>query len=531
MFDILIQNGMLIDGTGNPGHHADLGIRQGVIVAVGNLKGSSARYKVNAEGRVVCPGFIDCHTHSDATVEYNLRFDSTLRQGVTTEVVGNCGMSTAPFPQTGGSRGFGSFGNDPVPHGRTLAEHMRVLEKKGMSANLAWLVGHNTLRRIAGAASNEVTQEQQYAMECALHAALQDGAIGMSSGLEYEPGRSANPQEIVRLAAILKEYDAIYTSHIRNRDSHVLEALDEFLSVIRETGVRGEISHMNIRHNTHAPEDAFNLCIQKIESARREGLDILTEMTPLNYGIGQMSGILPPWFTSQPKDSYREMLLDPEIRVRLRGDCDRLWRFISGGEWDRVRMQGNDAYPKINGMTFPEIAHLWSKDPFDCYFDILAANAPDIEKIVTVGYLFTDAHLNEAIAHPFYILAADGMGTSTEGEVSRHTLFPLHYIGMAYFLTHHVRIMHTLRLEEAVRKMTSMPAMHFKLGKRGLLVEGYEADICVFDFDALETPFDLSKPVQYTKGMEYVFVGGVPVIDKEQHTGATPGKNLRRHKL
>lgn len=529
MFDILIKNGFLVDGTGNPRYRCDLGIKGDRIAAMGNLKNETADRVIDASGKVVCPGFIDAHSHSDVTVEFNPYFESTIRQGITTEIVGNCGDSAAPFPLNGNSAGgFGKFGDLPIPYGRTLGQHMKSLEEKGMSANLAWLVGHNTIRTVAGVTGSKVNEDQYRHMETILRQAIEDGALGMSSGLEFEPGRTSMPDELMRMAKILAEYDAIYTSHIRNRDAYVLSAVDEFLEVIRKYNIRGEISHMNIRHNTHAPEHAIEQCIQKIQQARDEGFDVLADMTPLNYGIGQMAGILPEWLTNNPPEQLGNLLRNPEVRKRLRNDCDRYWRFINGGEWERVRMQSNDAFPEINGLTFVEISKLWNKDPWDCYFDILAAAAPDIKKVVLVAYLFTDKHLHETIPNPLYMLVVDGYSTSTEGEVAEHTKFPLHYIGMAWFLTHHVRELHMLSLEEAVRKMTSMPATHFRVKGRGLLREGYYADICVFDFEKLETPFDLKNAEQYTKGMDYVLVNGRLVLDHGLHLHTIHGRNLKR---
>ena len=527
MYDILIRNGILVDGTGNPPRHGDVAVTGDRIAAVGHLPGAKAYREIDADGALICPGFIDAHSHTDSTVELNPYFESTIRQGITTEIVGNCGNSTAPFPEDGDAGGFGKFGNTIPRPGCTLGTYMQELEKKGMSANLAWLVGHNTIRKLAGVSGADVKEAQYQRMEAILRGALDDGALGMSSGLEFEPGRTCHPEELKRLATILKEYDAIYTSHIRNRDAHVLEAVDEFIDVIRTHRIRGEISHMNIRHNTHAPENAPQRCIEKIRQAREEGLDLLTDMTPLNYGIGQMAGILPTWFTSRPPEEYKALLDDPAVRARLRTDCDRYWRFITNGEWHRVRMQNNMAIPEINGLTFPEISKLWNKDPWDCYFDILAANAPDIGSVVLVSYLFTDDHLYETISCPLYMLVVDGYSTSAEGEVARYTGFPLHYIGMAWFLTYHVREKHTLRLEEAVRKMTSMPAAHFGLLDRGLLMPGKYADICVFKMDELKTPFDFNKPCQYTKGMRHVLVNGQPVLDGYEHLHTTPGRNIR----
>jgi len=510
MFDYLIRNGRLVDGTGNPWRIGDVAVKDGRIVAVGSIGDVETKRVINANGRIVSPGFIDAHSHTDATVEDNPYFDSTIRQGVTTEVVGNCGNLVGLNAK------------------KSLGQHFRVLEEKGMSANLAYLAGHNAIRRACNVLGSDYTEEQFRAMENCLRLSLEDGAFGMSSGLEFDPGRMSRPQEILRLAKVLQEYDAIYTSHIRNRDANVWAAVDEFIAVVRAYGIRGEISHMNIRYNTHAPENAIGGCIERIKAARDEGLDILTDMTPLVYGTGSPAGILPSWLTSEKPKMQREMLLDPGSREKLRHDCDRYWRFIAGGEWDRVRVQGNLFFPAINGLTFPEIAKLWNKDPWDCYFDIMAAHTDDFTKVKFVAKLFTDEHLVETVSNPLYMLVVDGNSSSTEGAVSQRTHFPLHYVGMAWFLTKHVRELHTLSLEEAIRKMTSMPAQHFRIRNRGLLTEGYHADIVVFDLDKLNTPFDLKNPKQYTTGMDYVMIAGTLVLDEGKHLHTTPGKCLRR---
>ena len=528
MLDIIIKNGWVVDGAGNPKRRSDVGITGAVITEIGDLSGRLSRWHVDVDGAVVCPGFIDSHSHTDSTVDMNPLFESTIRQGVTTEVVGNCGGSAAPIPPGGTVGRFSGDGGAPIPEGRSFGDHLEYLDNKGMSANLAWLVGHNTIRKLAGVTGETVTESQYTLMERTLSEALEDGAFGFSTGLEFEPGRMCAPDEPLRLARLLKNYDAVYASHIRNRDSGVLEALDEFLRVVETHGIRGQVSHMNIRHNTHAPDGAFASCVKRIEAARARGVDVLADMTPLNYGTGSMAAILPLWLTSSPPDKIKALLLDPDVRARLRGDCDRYWRFISGGEWERVLVQSCAALPELNGMWLLDIAKMWNKQPWDCYFDILASVAPDLGKVGLVAYLFTDDHLKETISHPLYMLAADGYSTSADGEIANYSRFPLHYIGMAWFLTHHVRESGILSLEEAVRKMTSMPAGHFRLGARGLIAQGYAADIAVFHPEKLETPFDISNPAQYTRGMELVFVAGEPVLDGGGHTGATPGVNLRK---
>lgn len=528
--DVVIRNGRVIDGTGNPAYHADVAIQGDRIVKVGRLGQVHSALEIDAAGKIVAPGFIDAHSHSDATILANPTAQSTIRQGITTEVVGNCGTSRAPITRAAreqGSGGFGSFAEDDRDD-YSFAEFLAAVEAMGTSGNLAWLVGHNSVRLVAGAGGPQASEEQLRAMERLLHEAFEAGAVGFSTGLEFEPGRSCPPEEVHRLVGVAKHYDALYASHIRNRADRVLEALDEFLDVVRAWDLRGEVSHLNIRYNTGAPEGALEKCIERIEGARTAGFDVLTDMTPLNFGIGQMAGILPPWLRRDGPAQAAVLLKDPAVRARLRTDCDRYWRFIHRGEWDRVRMQNNPAFPELNGLDFPAISRLWNKDPWDCYFDILAAAGGGMDGVVLVARLFTDEHLVETIGHPLYMLVVDGYSTRTDGQLARETAYPLHFMGMAHFLTHHVRRNRTLSLEEAIRKMTSMPATHFGLRDRGLLRQGSYADVVVLDFARLDTVATVEDPLQYVKGVEHVFVNGVPVVFRGEHTQARPGRTLRR---
>ncbi len=530
MLDLLIRGGWVADGTGNPAYPADVAIEGNRIVDVGRLPEAQAGRTIDATGKIVCPGFIDAHSHTDSTILGNPTAESTIRQGITTEIVGNCGMSIAPVTEaaaSGGAGGFGSFAGIRPPVGG-FGQFLAYLAQMGTSQNLAWFLGHNTVRAVAGVSGSRVTEEQYRTMEDTVREAMDAGVLGMSTGLEFEPGRSATSEEIVRLVKVVGEYDGFYASHIRNRDAHVQDAVEEFLEIVRICGTRGEVSHLNIRHNTGAPEGAWQRAVDSIEKARREGMQVLTDMTPLTFGIGSMASILPPWVRAEGSERAVELLRDPAVRARLRTDCDRYWRFIHRGEWDRVMMQANPAFPEINGKSFPEISEMWRKDPWDCYFDILAAAGTNMDGIVLVARLFTEEHLHEAIGHPLFMLVVDGYSSRIDGPLSRQTAYPLHYMGMVHFLTHHVREMHTLRMEEAIRKMTSMPATHFGLRERGLLRRGYFADLVVLDFEGLEDASTVEQPLVYARGVEQVLVNGLPVISDGEHTGARPGRNLLR---
>jgi N-acyl-D-amino-acid deacylase len=529
MLDILIRNGWVADGTGNPAYPADVAIEGDRIVEVGSLPGAQAARVIDAAGKIVCPGFVDAHSHSDWSIHTNKWAHSSVRQGITTEMVGNCGYSSAPV--TKGSRDMvagklANFGfTAPIPWS-TFREYLDTISKGGCATNHVWFVGHNTLRAAAGVTGAKASEEQLREMEAFTREAMEAGCEGMTTGLEFEPGRPAPTEEIIRIARVVGEYRGYYGSHIRNRDTAYQQAVEEFLRIVRESGTIGELSHMNIRHNT-APEGTWERAVETLTAARAGGLNVMADTTPFIDGTGQMSGILPPWLMNEGPARTAERLRDPAIRARARTDCDRYWRFIHRGDWHRVRMLSSPLYPELAGKNFREIAALWRKDEWDCYFDILAAHGERILDVIVVGQLFTPEHSEAMIRQPLFSLAVDGfsviVGDPKFPDPSSH---PINYAGMIHYLTYHVRERHSLRLEEAIRKMSSMPAIHHGLKRRGLLLPGYFADVVVFDFDALEDVSTIENPKVYCRGVEHVLVNGVPVLSDGQHTGALPGRHL-----
>ncbi len=528
--DVLIRGGSVIDGSGAPAYPADVAIDGERIAEIGALEAAQARRVIDATGKVVCPGFVDPHSHSDWSLLANPTAESTIRQGVTTEVVGNCGWSYAPVTHLSAPQQLGRMRtfayNGPIEWS-SFGEHLDFLSRAGHTPNLAWFVGHNAIRWAAGVRGPRPSEEQLRQMEEFVREAMEAGALGMSTGLEFNPGREATTEELVRLNAVAGSLGGWYTSHIRNRDTHLLAAIDEFLRIAREGGTRAEISHLNVRHNTGAPEDGWRRAVERMAAAREDGLDVLADTTPLRDGIGQMAGILPPWVLADGAEAAAELLRDRRVRERLRGECDRYWRFIHRGEWHRVRVQATPDFPELEGKSFPQISELWGKDEWDCYFDILAASGPALESILWVGELFTDAHLAEMISHPLFNLGVDTFTSRDSGPLAEVTRHPLSYAGHVHYLTHHVREQGTLRLEEAIRKMTSMPAEHFGLD-RGRLAAGRPADVVVFDYGELDDVATLDNPVAYAHGVEHVLVNGVVVVEDARHTGARPGRHLAR---
>jgi N-acyl-D-amino-acid deacylase len=392
---------------------------------------------------------------------------------------------------------------------------------------MAFFVGHNTLRQAAGVSGPVASEAQMQAMEAMLRDAMESGALGLSTGLEFEPGRTAPIEEIIRLNRVVGQYDGYYTSHIRNRAVHLQEAMDEFMAIVRSAGTRGQVSHLNVRYNTGAPEDAWQRAVETVERARAEGLSVLADCTPFQDGLGQLAGILPPWVKEEGPAHAAELLRDPAIRARLRNECDRYWSFIHRGDWHRVRMLQSVQFPELAGLSFPQIARLWNKDEWECYFDILAAAGEAMDEVLVIGELFTDEHVADMVRNPLFMLAVDGFTATVDGPLGRVVPHPLNFAGMMHYLTYHVREKHTLRLEEAIRKMTSMPATHFGLRDRGVVRPGGFADVVVFDLDQLDEVATLEKPLAYAQGIDYVLVNGQIVVDDGVHTGARPGRALR----
>ncbi len=533
MLDVLIRNGWVADGAGSPPFLGDVAIEGGTIADVGRLgPGATARRVIDAGGKIVCPGFVDPHSHSDFSILANPTAESTIRQGVTTEVVGNCGWSYAPVTPLSEAfmRGrLHTFGYDgPTIPWTDFGSHLDFISEQGHSPNLAWFVGHNAIRLAAGVSGPDPSEDQKVLMDGFLRDAMQSGALGMSTGLEFNPGREATREELMRLNAVAGEYGGMYTSHVRNRDSGLLDAIDEFLAVAWAGSTKAEISHLNVRHNTNAPERGWEQAVEKMAAARDQGLDVLADTTPFREGLGQMAGILPPWVAEGGTEAALAHLRDPGTRERLKHECDRYWRFIHKGEFERVRLQESADYPELGGLNFREISERMGQDPWDCYFDILAASGDAYESVLTVGTLFTDEHLAEMIGHPLFCLGVDTFTVDVDGPLSKLLRHPLGFAGHVHYLTHHVRERKTLRLEEAIRKMTSMPAAHFGLWDRGLLRAGYSADVVVFDYEELDDVSTTEDPLRYARGVEHVLVNGVQVVERGDHTGARPGRHLLR---
>ena len=531
--DVLVTGGTVVDGTGGPPFRADVAIVDGRVQAVRPRLDAPARTVVDASGLVVTPGLIDPHSHTDWSILGNRDAQSTIRQGVTTEVVGNCGVTYAPLTDaTAGAAhaALAAFGHDGEVDWRSFGEltHRVHRDEGGTAQNLAWFVGHTALRDAAGAHGPDVTEDQLRTMRTLLEDAMDEGALGMSTGLEYGAGREARTPELADLAAVLARRGGIYASHIRNRDARLGEAVDEFFRITRPHGLVAQVSHLNVRYGTGAPPDGWHRAVERLHAEREAGLDVLADMTPYPDGIGLAAGLLPGWLLADGAAVAARRLGDRAVRRRVRDDSDRYWRFVHRGEWDRVVLGASPATPELEGLTFPEIAARRGRDEWDCFLDVLEAAGPDLASVQLVGRLFTEEHVAEAVAHPLFCLGVDGFSSRTDGPLAARTRHPLFFSGHTHYLAHHVLRRGTLGLADAVHKMTGMVADHFGLAGRGRLVAGAWADMAVFDTAALARQETFRLPAGYAAGVPYVIVNGALVVDGGEHRGVRAGRYLPR---
>jgi N-acyl-D-amino-acid deacylase len=531
VLDVVIRGGLVIDGSGAPGQRIDVGIAGDQLAALGDLAQVRAGRVIDATGRIVAPGFVDPHSHSDWTLHANRSADSTIRQGVTTEVVGNCGVGMAPVSQRSraavASR-LRSHAYDEPPTWRSFGEYLDEVASQGTSQNLAFFVGHSTIRDATGVGLGAPTEGDIASMRGYVEEAMDAGALGLSTGLEYGAGRYAGTPELVELADVVGRHGGCYASHIRNRDQHLLGAVDEFLHIVRSAGCSGQVSHLNVRHDTGAPPGGWSDAVEMILRARADGLDIEADTTPFRQGLGLMIALLPEWLLAQGLEEAARQLGDSGVRERVRADCDRYWRFVHKGQWGRVRLQSSPQFPQWSGLRFTDIAERTGRDEWDCFFDILAAGGPAMADLTMVGELFTDEHLAEMIAHPLFSLGVDATTSSTSEPLASITRSPLPYRGHIEYLAHHVRAEHTLTLEEAVHKMAGKPAARFGLERRGLLREGYYADVVIFDPATVDSTSTFEEPAAYPVGIDAVLVNGRVTVERGTHTGAREGRVLRR---
>ena len=528
-FDTVITNGYIMDGTGSPWYSGDIGIRDGKIAAIGNLADSARKRTIDAAGKVVAPGFIDMLGQSELTILVDPRLPSKIFQGVTTEITGE-GGSIAPLNDAiiqADRTGYEHY--KITPDWRTFRQYFARLEKQGMGINLASYVGATQVRRmVLGDDDKQPTPAQLEEMKALVRDAMKDGAVGVSTSLEYAPAPYAKTDELIALATVAGKFSGVYATHMRNESDSVLEAIDEALRIGREAHVPVEIWHIKVAGKDNwgrMPE-----VVAKINAARAAGTDVTADTYAYTAWFNDFSAFIPPWAHDGGTAKLVERLKDPATRERIRKDMltpsrdwDNEWQEIPGPDAIMIGAVQNPKMLPLQGKRLSEIAKLWNKDPMDALFDFLIEDP--YTGVAVFGMSQPDVTL--VLQQPWVSIDNDSEGTSPEGILGQAHPHPRAYGTFPRILSKYVREEKVLTLEDAIRKFTALPAQRMRLIDRGVLKAGMWADVVVFDPATVRDRATFDNPNQLSEGMEYVLVNGAPVIDHGKMTGTLPGKVLR----
>lgn len=529
-YDLLIVNGRILDGTGSPWLGGSIGIRGGKIAEMGRLPGASGRQVIDAQGLIVAPGFIDLHSHSDITLLVDGAAQSKIRQGVTTEILGESG-SVAPV--LGPAAEDSDQGLRPTGIRRdwaTLGEYFARLERQGISVNIASYVGSGQVRHcVIGNINRPPTPEELDKMRELVDKAMQDGAVGLSSGLIYPPNSFARTDEIVELAKIAARHGGLYATHIRSESDTSLAAIDEAIEIGERGGLPVHIFHFKKygRENWgHMREQ-----IERIQAARDRGVDITANQYPYIAGMTGLEMCIPPRLMEGTAKDFVARLKDPKVRAEIRraiaegvpGWGDNEVKSVGGWHGVLVAALQKPENKRFEGMRMDEVAKAMGKDPVDALCDLLISEGGSADAIY-FGMNEEDVRL--AMQQPWVGIGSDGIAVTPDMTFIGKP-HPRFYGTFPRVLGYYVREQKVLTLPEAIRKMTSFSAQLNGLSDRGLLRPGMAADIVVFNPDTITDKATFEEPNQYSVGMEYVVVNGTVVLSQDQHTGAKPGRVLR----
>ena len=528
--DTVIINGHIVDGTGSPWYSGDVGIRGAKIAAIGNLGDTPRLRTVDAHGMVVAPGFIDMLGQSELTILVEPRLPSKIYQGITTEITGE-GGSAAPINDAiihADQSGYEHY--HITPDWRSLEQYFARLEKQGMGINLASYVGATQVRRMVLADDDkQPTPAQLDQMKALVRQAMREGAVGLSTSLEYAPAPYAKTEELIALASEAGKFGGIYATHMRNESDAILPAIDEALRIGREGHLPVEIWHIKVAGKANwgrMPE-----VVAKINAARGQGMDVTADTYGYTAWFNDFSAFVPPWAHDGGNATLIERLKDPTMRARMRkdmmtpsSDWDNEWQEISGPDVILIGVVQNPKLLPLQGKTLAEVAKVQNKDPMDALFDLLIDDNA-ATGVAVFGMSEPDVAL--ALQQPWVSFDNDSSGTSPQGILGQEHPHPRAYGTFPRILRKYVREEKKLTLEDAIRKCSALPAQRMRLTDRGVLKAGMWADVVIFDPLTLRDLATFENPNQLSQGMEYVLVNGVSVIDQGEMTGALPGKVLR----
>ncbi len=526
-FDLLVAGGTVYDGMGGPPVEADIGLAAGVVKKIGRIPAARARAVIDARGMAVSPGFIDVHEHTGTEIVVNPRAESAVHQGVTTLVSGNCGDS--PFPLTP------AMAEESRKH---LKERYGLdmdwkdatgffgrISKAGAGVNYASFVGQGQIRSAAvGYADKPASPAEMDAMRAMVREAVAGGAIGLSSGLEYTPGSFASTEEIIELCRTAAASGGVYSTHMRDEEEGILEAVDEALRIARETPIRLQISHIKIGYAKNWPK--FDALMARLERARTEGIDFRCDRYPYTAWATGLNMLFPLWAREGTGKDFVARLEDPALQAKLRAEVDGKGKDL--GSWDKVLISdvGSDANRAVEGMDVLAASQRAGLDPYEYVRKLLIEEEG---RVGMIAFAMSEDQLRVLYAHPYVGVGSDGAAVAPYGPLAKGKPHPRFYGTFPRVLGRYVREEKLVPLTEMIRKMTSMPAAHLGFAGRGALKEGWAADLVVFDPERIIDRATWTAPATYPEGVGHVVVNGVAVIEGGQHTGRLPGRVLRRN--
>jgi N-acyl-D-amino-acid deacylase len=541
MYDIVLRGGLVVDGSGSPARRADVAIKDDKIARIGDLKSEPTDREIDASKRIVSPGFIDMHAHSDFTLLSNPFSYSKIHQGITTEVVGNCGMSMAPYDRRRLEEvkqylGAFLFGQRYAWNWSTVEEFSQALESRKIGVNVVHLIGHGTVRvSVMGFEPRAPTDAELRAMKALVAQGLSDGAAGLSSGLIYPPGSFADLSELVELGRVVAQFRGIYTSHIRSESDKLLESIREAIAVGEQAHIPAHISHLKAvgKSNWGLSRQALDL----INDARRRGLDVTADQYPYPAGSSVLRQALPPWTLEGGTNALVERLGDDSVRARIRHDIETNTlsvTFDAGTGWENVihscglenivlsyTEHGPDKH--FEGKSLAQMGKETGSDPYDITFNLIA-NDPNA---IMVDFYAHDVDIERIIRHSEVLICTDMWTVAPEGPVTGGTPHPRAYGSFPRVLSKYVREKRILSLEEAIHRMTAKTAKRVSLADRGTIREDACADLTIFDPETIRDTATFDSPAQYPNGISYVIVNGKIAVENGKHTGVAAGKVLR----
>lgn len=524
-FDTIIRGGSVYDGTGSPAKRVDVGIKGDRIAAVGNLKSATAATIIDAAGLAVAPGFINMLSHSESSLITDGRSQGEIRQGVTTQIFGEGSMG--PLNDEMKRRRSAAQGFE-VPW-TTLSEYLTYLEKRGISQNVASFVSATTIREnVIGLEDKAPTPEQLDRMRELVRQEMEAGALGVTTALIYPPAFYAKTEELIALCKVAAKYKGKYIAHIRSEGNQLIEAVEETLRISREAGLPAEIYHLKTSGESNW--DKMDKVIAMINNARRKGMKITADMYMYTAGSTGLDASMPPWVFDGGRAAAEKRLQDPEVRKKI-ADAIRTpsndWEnlFVLAGSPDRILLVGfrSDALKPLTGKTLGEVARMRGKDPIETIMDLVYE---DHSRVGTVYFMMSEENIKKQLRQPWVSIGSDAASMAPEGAFLRSSTHPRAYGNFARLLGKYVREDKVITLQEAIRRLSGLPASNLGLDRRGLLKEGMFADVVVFDPKTIADRATFENPHQYSVGVKHVFVNGARVLKDGEHTDAKPGRAL-----